>query len=134
MDFSGGGLWDYLSALGEEEFKQKKLYLHKRRKKSRRPQSPDVLRKRRTFAAEKRQVWKGKLTKTASGLFPQHLTESKTGKIVSRKRSAKGKLSPWIRACSAARIALGITGFAPVKKGSPLYNRAKQELAAIMGS
>jgi len=34
-------------------------------------------------------------------------------------------LSPWIAAISAARKALNIKGFSVIKKGSPLYIKAK---------
>ena len=44
---------------------------------------------------------------------------------VGKKASAKGKKSPWIAACNAARKALNIKGFCAIKKGTPLYNKAK---------
>merc|ERR1712224_469156 len=34
--------------------------------------------------------------------------------------------SPWIQAVAKARKALKITGFAAIKKGSPLYAKAKE--------
>ena len=48
----------------------------------------------------------------------------------SPKRVALGKRSPWPKAVSAARKELKIKGFMPVKKGTPLYKRAKE----LMGS
>ena len=39
--------------------------------------------------------------------------------------SAKGSKSPWIAAVMAARTALNIKGFSAVKKGTPLYAKAK---------
>merc|ERR1712193_558945 len=45
---------------------------------------------------------------------------------VSKKKSALGKKSPWIQAVAKARKALKITGFAAIKKGSPLYAKAKE--------
>merc|ERR1711964_16478 len=54
------------------------------------------------------------------------LDQEQGGKIVSKKASDRGKKSPWIKACQAARKALGIKGFAVFKKGSPLYKKAKE--------
>ena len=54
------------------------------------------------------------------------------GKIVSKKASAAGKrryantIKGWITAVQKARAALGIKGFQAVKKGSPLYKKAKE--------
>merc|ERR1711991_88528 len=74
----------------------------------------------------KRHVFAGKATKTGSGLAKGDLVKNKAGKIVSKKMSAKGKKSPWIAACNAARKALNIKGFAAIKKGSALYKKAKE--------
>ena len=73
----------------------------------------------------RRHVFAGKITKTGSGLAKGDLVKNKAGKIVSKKASAKGKKSPWIAACNAARKALNIKGFCAIKKGTPLYNKAK---------
>jgi hypothetical protein len=43
----------------------------------------------------------------------------------SKSRSSRGKSNPWIKAVAKARKELGVTGFMAVKKGTPLYNRAK---------
>ena len=51
--------------------------------------------------------------------------KNKHCKIVSKKASAKGKKSPWIAAVAAARKALNIKGFCAIKKGTPLYAKAK---------
>merc|ERR1719236_457075 len=64
--------------------------------------------------------------KTASGLSKTDLVKSKTGKIVSKKKSQLGKKSPWIAAVQKARKELKIKGFAVVKKGTPLYKKAKE--------
>merc|ERR1712054_502957 len=74
----------------------------------------------------KRHVFAGKAAKTGSGLSKGDLVKNKSGKIVSKKMSAKGKKSPWIAACNAARKALNIKGFAAIKKGSALYKKAKE--------
>merc|ERR1711881_227220 len=70
-------------------------------------------------------VLKGKKEKTVGGLTAKDLTKNKYGKIVSKKASAKSKKSPWIAAVAAARKALSIKGFKAIKKGTPLYAKAK---------
>merc|ERR1711904_316431 len=62
---------------------------------------------------------------TKTGLSKEDLIKNKYGKIVSKKMSAKGKKSPWIAAVAAARKALSIKGFKAIKKGTPLYTKAK---------
>merc|ERR1719223_1431135 len=63
-------------------------------------------------------VFRGGKAKTASGMTKDMLTRSKTGKIVSKKESARAKKSyasgigKWTKACQAAKKALGIKGFA----------------------
>merc|ERR1711988_1329626 len=71
-------------------------------------------------------VFSGTKEKTASGLM-----KSKTGKIVSKKAHANGKknyaaIKGWTVAVQKARKALGVKGFQAVKKGSPLYTKAKE--------
>merc|ERR1719169_360468 len=77
-------------------------------------------------------VFKGSKEKTGTGLKKGDLIKSKTGKIVSKKKSALAKknfagskLAKWCKAVQAARKALGVKGFVAVKKGTPLYNKAK---------
>merc|ERR1719258_670208 len=71
-------------------------------------------------------VLRGSKAKTVGGLPSKDLTKNKHGRVVSKKLSAKGKKSPWIQACSKARKALKITGFTVIKKGTPLYAKAKE--------
>merc|ERR1712046_551897 len=71
-------------------------------------------------------VLRGSKAKTVGGLTAKDLVANKNGKIVSKKRSAFGKKSPWIKAVNQARKALKITGFAVIKKGTPLYAKAKE--------
>ena len=73
----------------------------------------------------KRHAFFGKIGKTASGLKKGDLVKNKSGKIVSKKMSAKGKKNPWILAVGKARKQLKIKGFSVVKKGTPLYKLAK---------
>lgn len=51
-------------------------------------------------------------------------TRNKAGRLVSKKKQALGKANPWAAAIKQARKNLGVTGFVPLKKGSPLYNEA----------
>merc|ERR1719335_1926408 len=62
-------------------------------------------------ARAKRAVFSGKFMKTSTGLAKADLVKSKTGKIVSKKKSALGKKSKWMAAVAKARSALKIKGF-----------------------
>merc|ERR1711871_1867773 len=74
----------------------------------------------------KSMVLRGSKEKTVGGLTAKDLCKNKYGKIVSKKSSARAKKSPWIQAISKARKALKITGFSAIKKGTPLYAKAKE--------
>jgi len=80
----------------------------------------------------KNRVFKGHKEVTAGGLRKADLTRNRTGKIVSAQRSAYAKqtyastIGKWIQAVMKARQVLGITGFLGVKKGSPVYNKARE--------
>merc|ERR1719271_549043 len=74
----------------------------------------------------KAMVLRGSKSKTVGGLTAKDLTRNKSGKIVSKKLSAKSKKSPWILACKKARVALKLKGFCAIKKGTPLYSKAKE--------
>merc|ERR1712224_444383 len=76
----------------------------------------------------KRHAFAGKIDKTASGLKKSDLVKNKNGKIVSKKKSAltKSNLGGWISAVAKARKALSVKGFVAVKKGTPLYKKAKE--------
>merc|ERR1712139_327504 len=76
-------------------------------------------------------VFRGNKQKTPGGLKKTDLIKSKSGKIVSKKSSAAGKkayahIKGWTTAVQKARKALGVKGFQAVKKGSPLYKKAKE--------
>ena len=71
-------------------------------------------------------VFRGSKAKTVGGMTAKDLTKNKHGKVVNKWRSAFGKKSPWIQAVAKARKALKITGFCAIKKGSPLYTKAKE--------
>merc|ERR1711987_13335 len=74
----------------------------------------------------KRHAFFGKIDKTKTGLKKTDLVQNKHGKVVSKKLSQRGKKSPWIAACNQARKELKIKGFAIIKKGTPLYKKAKE--------
>jgi len=74
----------------------------------------------------KRHAFFGKISKTKTGLTKSDLVQNKHGRVVSKKLSQRGKASPWIKACNQARKELKIKGFAVIKKGTPLYKKAKE--------
>merc|ERR1712008_132865 len=85
-------------------------------------------------------VFNGKKAKTVGGLTKETLIKSKSGNIVSKAASARGKkrwaqsaLKKWIEAVAQASKQLGITGFCAVNgktaQGKALYAKAK----AILG-
>merc|ERR1719456_1777382 len=90
--------------------------------------------KRRSQIGTKRQVFSGMKRKTKWGLKQSDLMKNKSGKVVSKKKSAQGKLvfqsnlSKWVTAFSKARRELGLAGFVPIKKGSALYIKVKELL------
>ena len=76
-------------------------------------------------------VFRGTKTATVGGLTKASLMRNKNGKIVSKKASANGKkayarIKGWTLAVTKARKALGVKGFLAVKKGTPLYKKAKE--------
>merc|ERR1712224_304126 len=76
-------------------------------------------------------VFRGSKEKTSGGLKKSDLIKNANGKIVSKKASAVAKkrfgsmLKKWTDAVKAARKSLGLKGFVAVKKGTPLYTKAK---------
>merc|ERR1712217_346172 len=85
-------------------------------------------------------VFSGRKAKTMSGLTKDSLTKNKSGKIVSKKRSAYSKrvyassgIKKWADAVKAARKSLGLTGFVAIggksATGKALYTKAKSLLA-----
>merc|ERR1712078_637109 len=77
-------------------------------------------------------VFRGTKEKTYTGLTKGDLIKNKNGKIVSKKASALAKkryatsVKGWVVAVQKARKALGVKGFVAIKKGSPLYAKAKE--------
>merc|ERR1719226_214853 len=62
-------------------------------------------------------------------VFAGKLNKTKSGRVVSKKLSARGKASKWIKAVTAARKALGVKGFCAVggkaAKGQALLKKAR---------
>ena len=76
-------------------------------------------------------VFRGTKEKTVGGMTKSDLIKNKAGRIVSKKQSAAGKkayanIKGWTVAVQKARKALGVKGFVAVKKGTPLYKKAKE--------
>ena len=71
-------------------------------------------------------VLRGSKAKTVGGLKASDLCKNKAGKVVSKKASLRGKKNPWIAACQKARKELKLKGFSVIKKGTPLYKKAKE--------
>merc|ERR1711862_834892 len=75
-------------------------------------------------------VFRGSKEKTIGGLTKSDLIKNKYGKIVSKKASLRAKknnfIKGWTTAVQKARKALGLKGFVAIKKGSPLYKKAKE--------
>ena len=74
----------------------------------------------------RRHAFAGKIAVTKTGLKKTDLMKNKNGRVVSKKASLRGKASPWIKAVQVARKELKIKGFCAIKKGTPLYKRAKE--------
>ena len=72
-----------------------------------------------------RQAFAGKISKTNGGLTASSLIKNKHGRVVSKKKSLKGKKNAWMLAVSKARKELKIKGFCAVKKGTEFYKKAK---------
>ena len=79
-------------------------------------------------------VFSGAKEKTSSGLKKSDLVKNKSGRIVSKAASAKGKkayklISAWTKATQQARKALRLKGFVPMggksAQGKALYAKAK---------
>merc|ERR1712188_121482 len=76
-------------------------------------------------------VFRGTKEKTLGGLTKSDLVQNKRGKIVTKKQAAAGKkayanIKGWTAAVQKARKALNVKGFVAVKKGTPLYKKAKE--------
>merc|ERR1712226_1818100 len=70
-------------------------------------------------------VFRGGKEKTSGGLQKKDLVMSKTASERAKKQFKGSALHKWCTAVQAARKALGLKGFVAVKKGSPVYNKAK---------
>merc|ERR1711982_192192 len=72
----------------------------------------------------------------ATTLKKTDLVKSKSGKIVSKVKSMLAKkryasgVGKWTKAVQKARKEMGVTGFVTIKKGTPLYKKAKNSTAS----
>ena len=74
----------------------------------------------------RRHLFAGKIEKSRGGFTKSAFVKNKAGRIVSKKASLRAKASPWIAAVQKARKELKIKGFSAIKKGTPLYKKAKE--------
>merc|ERR1719440_54066 len=70
-------------------------------------------------------VFHGTKKRTVGHLTANDLFKNEYGRIRSKKRSAIARKNPWNKAVAKARKALQIRGFCAIKKGTPLYMKAK---------
>ena len=80
--------------------------------------------------AKKRSSKKSKSRSTAYK-FSVHVKKPKSSKRSSKKSSKKSakksmKKMSWVGCVAKARKELGVKGFVAIKKGTPLYKRAKE--------
>ena len=79
--------------------------------------------------AKKRSSKKSKSISTAYK-FSVHVKKPKGSKLSSKKSSRSSSKSmkkmSWVGCVAKARKELGVKGFVAIKKGTPLYNRAKE--------
>ena len=81
-------------------------------------------------------VFRGSKEKTSGGLTTSQLVKNRTGKVVSKasstsskKRYVGSKLQAWVKACSAAKKAVGISGLVAIvgktAQAKALYAKTK---------
>merc|ERR1719464_2307612 len=85
-------------------------------------------------------VFKGRKAKTSGGLTKNTLVKSKTGKIVSKAKSARARasfasspLKKWCDALKKARKELGVKGFCAVGGKSAQGKALHAKVKAILG-
>merc|ERR1712224_913527 len=122
-----------IAAAKKKAKKAKKAPKKKKAKKAKKAKKPKKKKKAKKVSKigkgkmRKVMVYKGSKVKTTGGLKKTDLIKGFGGKIVSKKASAasKKKLGGWLAAVAKVRKALGTKGFVAIKKGSPLYAKAK---------
>merc|ERR1712150_338300 len=75
-------------------------------------------------------VFRGTKEKTSGGFTKSDLMKNKFGKVVTKKQHARGlknykNIKAWTVAVQKARKLLGLKGFVAIKKGTPVYAKAK---------
>merc|ERR1711988_1116833 len=77
-------------------------------------------------------VFRGSKVRTTGGLTATDLIKNKNCRIISKKQSLLAKkryassIKGWVVAVQKARKVLGLKGFVAVKKGTPLYLKARE--------
>merc|ERR1711935_670529 len=108
----------------------KKAAMKRRAMKAAAPKAMKAMKKVISARLARRHAFAGKINKTKTGLTKSDLVKNKMGKIVSKKASLRAKkmnsFGPWLAALKKARAELKIKGFSVIKKGTPLYKRAKE--------
>merc|ERR1719384_1621684 len=86
--------------------------------KKERPMKKKAMKKKVSIIAKgkfaRRQVFEGKKVKTMGGIKAADLVKNKSGKLVTKKASEKGKKNAWAIATKKARKELALTGFVPI--------------------
>merc|ERR1712013_78312 len=85
-------------------------------------------------------VFSGSKAKTSGGLTKDKLTKSRTGKVVSKAASVRGKkafasskLKVWADATKQARKQLNVKGFCPIGGGTAQGKALLAKVRAIVG-
>jgi len=122
-----------VKAMKTVAIKEKKVSVAMKAMKLAKAMKAVSLTKRVTGRMARFKVFTGGRELTTSGrLKKADLTKNRLGKIVSKRRSARAKqgyastIGKWTQAVVKARYALGIKGFLVVKKGTPVYNKARE--------
>ena len=87
-----------------------------RERESKREREKESKRERVSEAREKEQAKEGAVSSIQARM---------RGRTERKANSAKAKKRPWIAAIAAAKKALNLCGFVKIKKGTPLYRKAK---------
>jgi hypothetical protein len=122
-------------AMRRRSMKAKKAMKSMKAKKAMKSMRRRAMKKKVSIKGKKHQVFSGRKVSTRGGLKKADLTRSKSGKVVSKKQSARGKkvfakyLQGWNKAVMTARKQLGVKGFCAVggksSKGQALLKKAR---------
>merc|ERR1712113_1273211 len=82
----------------------------------------------------RRQVFEGKKVKTMGGIKAADLVKNKSGKLVTKIASERGKKNAWAIATKKARRELAVTGFVPFGGKTPEGKALLAKIREIFGS